>query len=98
MKAQVETGISALSVGSGVDMDMAKKAVGDKVCIMGNVDPINILLQSNSEKVFEESRRIMDIGKQNGGYLFNSGEMIPRDVPEENMRAFVNAGKEFGKY
>lgn len=98
MKAQVATGISALSVGPGVEMAAAKKAVGDKVCIMGNVDPINILLQSNAEKVFEESRRIMEMGKQNGGYLFNSGEMIPRNVPEENMRALIKAGKEFGKY
>lgn len=98
MKAQAATGISALSVGPGVDMDTVKKAIGDKVCIIGNVDPINILLQSNAEKVFEESKRIMEIGKLNGGYLFNSGEMIPRDVPEENMRAFIRAGKEFGRY
>lgn len=98
MKAQAATGISALSVGPGVDMETVKRTVGDKICIMGNVDPINILLQSNSEKVFEESRRIMEIGKKNGGYLFNSGEMIPRDVPEENIKAFIKAGKEFGKY
>lgn len=98
IKAQAGTGISAISVGPGVDMKTAKEAVGDKVCIMGNVDPIGILLQSNAEAVFTESKRIMEIGKQNGGYIFNSGEMIPRDVPEENIRAFIRAGKEFGKY
>lgn len=98
MKAQIKTGISALSVGPGIDIAVVKQEIGDKVCILGNVDPINILLQSSPEKVYEESKRVMEIGKQNGAYIFNSGEMIPRDVPEENMRAFVRAGREFGKY
>lgn len=98
MKVQANTGISAISVGPGVDMQAVKEAVGARVCIMGNVDPIRVLLQSNPEDVYTESKRIMEIGKQNGGYLFNSGEMIPRDVPEENMKAFIRAGKEFGKY
>jgi uroporphyrinogen decarboxylase len=96
MKAQAATGISALSVGPGVDMAVAKQAVGDKVCLMGNVDPINILLYGTPEQVYEESKRIMNIGKRNGGYLFNSGEMIPRAIPEENMNAMIRAGKEFG--
>lgn len=98
MKVQADTGISAISVGPGVDMQVVKDTIGDRICIMGNVDPINILLQSGAEKVYEESERIMEIGKKNGGYLFNSGEMIPRDVPEENMRAFVKAGRDFGAY
>jgi len=79
-------------------MAVVKREIGDKVCILGNVDPIKILLQSSPDKVYDESKRIMETGKQNGGYIFNSGEMIPRDVPEENIRAFVRAGREFGKY
>ena len=98
MKAQAATGISALSVGPGVDMAVAKKAVGDRVCILGNVDPIGYLLQSDAEKVYEESKRVMELGKISGGYIFNSGEMIPRDVPEENMKAMIRAAKDFGKY
>ena len=93
MKAQVATGISAISVGPGVDMSVAKQTVGDKCCIMGNVDPINTLLYGTPEQVSAESKRIMGLGKQNWGYLFNSGEMIPRDVPEENMIAMIQTAK-----
>lgn len=98
MKAQAATGISALSVGPGVDMKVAKEAVGSKVCIMGNVDPIKTLLEGTPEETYQRSKEILEIGKQNGGYIFNSGEMIPRDIPEENMRAFLKAGKDFGGY
>ena len=98
MKAQAATGISAISVGPGVDMAIAKKAVGHKCCILGNVDPINALLQGTKEKVIEDTKRIINIGKQGGGYIFNSGEMIPRDIPEENMIAMIQTARGNSKY
>ena len=98
MAAQIATGISAISVGPGVDMAVAKKAIGDKCAIIGNVDPINYLLYAAPDKVYEETKRIMAIGKQGGGFMIDSGEMIPRDVPEENMKAYIKAAKEFGTY
>lgn len=98
MKAQVKTGISAISVGPGVDMAVAKEAIGDKCCILGNVDPIKALLQGTRERVIEDTKRIVNIGKQCGGYICNSGEMIPRDIPEENMIAMIQTAREYGKY
>jgi uroporphyrinogen decarboxylase len=98
MKAQAATGASALSVGPGVDIAKAIETVGSKVCILGNIDPITMLLQGSVEQVRQETRRIIEIGKQNGGYIFNSGEMIPRDVPEENIRVMIDTAKEFGNY
>ncbi|MDR1566468.1 MAG: uroporphyrinogen decarboxylase family protein [Treponema sp.] len=97
LKLQVRTGVSAISVGPGLDMNDAKAAIGGDVCLLGNVDPINTLLYGTPEKVREDSLRIIAAGGKNGGYLFNSGEMIPRDVPEANMKAFVAAGREAGK-
>ena len=98
IKAQVNTGISVISVGPGVDMDLVKQAVGNKCCILGNVDPINALLQGSKERVIEDTKRIMNIGKEGGGYIFNSGEMIPRDTPEENMRAMIQTARQYSKY
>jgi MtaA/CmuA family methyltransferase len=97
LKLQVRTGVSAISVGPGLDMNDAKAAIGKEVCLMGNVDPINTLLYGTPEKIREDSLRIIAAGGKNGGYLFNSGEMIPRDVPEVNMKTFIAAGREAGK-
>lgn len=85
-------------MGPGVDIADVKQAVGDKVCLIGNIDPINVLMNGTPEKVKEEAKRIIEAGGRNGGYIFNSGEMIPRMTPEENMIAMVEAGREFGKY
>ena len=98
MLAQAATGISALSVGPGADLAAVKRELGNKVCIMGNVDPINVLLYGKPEDVRRESIRVIETGKQGGGYIFSSGEMVPRNVPEENMRAMIAVGREFGRY
>lgn len=92
--AQAEIGMSAVSVGPGLDLAVAKENAGSKVCLLGNVDPINFLLQSDAESVYNETKRVGANGIKGGGYLFNSGEMIPRDVPEENMKAMIRAARE----
>ena len=71
LKQQASTGVSVLSVGPGLDIGKAKAAVGDKVCLIGNLDPVNVLMNGTPE-VAEEARRIMSVSRQGGGYIFNT--------------------------
>jgi len=98
LKIMAKTGVSAVSAGPGVDIGEVKKAIGKEVCVIGNVNPIETLLEKTAEQVYEDSKEVMLKGKPDGGYLYNSGEMIPRDVPEENILAMVKAGRDFGTY
>jgi len=93
LKLQAETGISALSMGPGVELEQVKKELGDKICLMGNIDPILYLLEKDKESVYNEAVRIAKIGKENGGYIFNSGEMIPRDTPAENIKSMIKGAR-----
>jgi len=95
--AQAESGIDILSVGPGIDISLAKKAVGNKICLMGNIDPILYLLEKDADAVYEESKRITNIGTMDGGYIFSSGEMIPRDTPEENIIAMIRGAREINR-
>ena len=45
-----------------------------------------------------EVERIMDACKEGGGYIFNSGEMNPGYVAEENMLAYMNTAKKLSEY
>jgi uroporphyrinogen decarboxylase len=98
LKAMAESGVSIVSVGPGLDISVAKDAIGDKVCIIGNLDPVNVLMNGTPEQVAAEAKRIMNIGKQNGGYIFNTGEMNPRDVPVANMEAMLHAARKARYY
>jgi uroporphyrinogen decarboxylase len=82
----------AVSVGPAADLKAVLDAARGKSCIMGNIDPIEVLMRGTPAQVEREVERLMTIGRQGTGFILNSGEMIPRDVPEENMRAMMRRG------
>jgi uroporphyrinogen decarboxylase len=96
LKLQASTGVSILSNGPGLDIARSKALVGDKICLIGNLDPVNVLMNGTPEQVAAEAQRIMTVGKQNGGYIFNTGEMVPRDTPIENMEAMLAGARRAG--
>ncbi len=78
-----------ISVGPAADLQAVLDAMRGKACIMGNIDPIEVLMRGTPAQVEKEVERLMTIGRQGTGFMLDSGEMIPRDVPEENMRAMM---------
>jgi MtaA/CmuA family methyltransferase len=77
--------VDILDVDSLVDMAAASDAVGAKMVLAGNLDPVQDLLQGNPDFVREKIRRIYDsIGNP---MLVTAGCEIPRDTPHENVMA-----------
>ncbi len=89
--------IDILSVGENANLVAAYNLVGNKKCLCGNVDPIRTLQRGTPEDVEREVKKIIDTVSRRGGHIMNSGEMIPRDTPEENMLAYMSAGRNFWK-
>ena len=85
-----------ISIGPAADMQAVFAAVRGKACIMGNVDPIEVLMRGTPEQVGKDVERLMAMGR-NTSFMLDSGEMIPRDVPEANMRAFMRKGHELAR-
>jgi len=91
---QAGGGFSILSVGPGIDIEEVKGIVGNRVCLSGNIDPIAVLANGTPERVREEVGRVVRNVSRYGGHVMNSGEMAPRDTPEENVRAFVETARQ----
>lgn len=98
IEKQTLLGADVLSVGPGIGIAEAKKATSGKVALIGNLDPLEVLERGAPEKVVAETERIMQTGKNGGGYIFNTGEMVPRETPEENLRAMVRSARQNGEY
>ena len=78
------------------DMAKAKKALGDKCSISGNV-PTSLLLTGTPQQVKEYCRKLIEICAPGGGYILSPG--ANSDIINiENMRAMVEAAKEYGVY
>ena len=80
------------------DLAVLKHAIGSKVCIMGNVHVVNVLLEGTPEEVVKETRRCLDKGSPGGGYILSGNCLLPRDVPPSNLYAMETACREFGQY
>jgi len=89
--------IEPMDPSRGVDPADMKRRVGRRVALMGGVATLT-LLQGTPQQVEEEARNCILKAGGDGGYILAAGCMVPRDTPEENIRALVKTAHEFGRY
>ncbi|MEM2960643.1 MAG: uroporphyrinogen decarboxylase family protein [Candidatus Bathyarchaeia archaeon] len=81
-----------------VNIDDAKRRIGDQICLMGNVDAINTLLRGT---VTEVKRAVIDCIRKaahGGGYILESSENLCTNTPIKNLLSFIRTGRKYGKY
>jgi uroporphyrinogen decarboxylase len=96
----IDTIMNELSIGSYyispiADLAEAKKTIGTRALTCGVIDDIKMIRYTPKE-TREEVKRICDIGKPGGHFLFGTGVM-PESVPEANIRAMLDAAFEYGR-
>ena len=97
-ESMVETGCNVLSIDNRVSLEDTKKRVGDQIVLMGNVDPISVMMQGTVEDVDKAVKQCFLEGWDNPrGYLLSTGCGIPIDSPVENIDALMAAGRKYGK-
>jgi uroporphyrinogen decarboxylase len=89
LDALAETGANILEIDHKMDLGLCKQRVGDRVCLIGNLDPVQIILHGSTEDVRHESRRCIEQAGQGGGFILGTGCFVPYDSPLENLRAMV---------
>ena len=78
------------------DMANAKKIVGSTCSIAGNV-PASVILTGSPAEVKEYCRKLIEICAPGGGYFLTGGATATEARPE-NLRAFMEAAREYGSY
>jgi hypothetical protein len=78
------------------DMAKAKKVLGDKCCIAGNV-PTSLMATGTPKAVKDYCRKLIETCGKGGGYILAGGAQVDNGKPE-NVRAMLDAAKEFGVY
>jgi hypothetical protein len=79
-----------------MDMAQAKKTVGKKNCIMGNL-PISILVTGTVKDVKDGCKKLIEDCAPGGGYILTSAASMDQGKIE-NLHAMMDAVKEFGKF
>ncbi|MGL4734722.1 MAG: uroporphyrinogen decarboxylase [Enterovibrio sp.] len=83
------TGCDAVGVDWTIDIADAKRRIGDKVALQGNMEPS--VLYAPPARIREEVATILAGFGQGNGHVFNLGHGIHQDVPPEHAAAFIQA-------
>ena len=71
---------------------------GNKKCMMGNFDPLDILRDATPEVIRKETTSMIEKNKKGGGYIFCTSEGITQNTPVENMMAMMEAARQCAAY
>ena len=81
-------GCDAVGLDWTMDIGRARRLVGDKVALQGNLDP-NVLF-APPEAVATETRRVLDAFGNHPGHVFNLGHGISQYTPPESVSVLVD--------
>ncbi len=89
LEAMADSGVDALGVDWSIDLSSARKRVGAKVCLQGNLDPA--LLFSTPEKIRVAVKSLLNEWGAHPGLIVNLGHGIEQHTPLENVQALIAA-------
>ncbi|MDW7669037.1 MAG: uroporphyrinogen decarboxylase family protein [Bacillota bacterium] len=94
----ISTGTQVLGFSSSDDLDHIKRASKDRICLLGNLNGIEIV-HWDKAKVEKEVKKLIKKAGRGGGLIIsdNHGE-IPLQVPERVLLEISEAVREYGKY
>ena len=88
LEALAATGCDALGVDWTITLDEARRRVGDRVALQGNLDP-SILL-SEPSVIRREVRRTLESFGPGEGHVFNLGHGITPDVNPDHLAELID--------
>jgi uroporphyrinogen-III decarboxylase len=80
------------------DLAEAKKHLGSRVFIKGNVNPVDTVLNGNAALCYRDACERIAIAKQAGGYILGTACSVPPHAPPENILALTRAAEDVGWY
>ncbi len=89
LEAIADSGCDAVGLDWTTDIGEARRRVGAKVALQGNMDPMTLFASPTA--VAKEATRILDnFGPGNTGHVFNLGHGINQHTPPENVSILVD--------
>ena len=79
-----------------VELADAKRRVGERVFLKGNLDPVNIVLLGTAEQVVKQANQCLAAAAPGGGYILSTACSIPPHAPPENVALLHEVAKSFG--
>ncbi|MFQ3549089.1 MAG: uroporphyrinogen decarboxylase family protein [Armatimonadota bacterium] len=91
-------GLNPIEPLAGMDIGFLKKKYSKNLVLTGNVDCSQLLPFGSTQDVIEATKKCLkDAGEGGGLFIGSSSEIIP-SIPVDNILAFYDTCREYGKY
>jgi uroporphyrinogen decarboxylase len=89
-----DTGFDVLNFSYNLDIGDVRDATGGRLCLMGNVNPLDVGVRGTPEQVKQAA--LAALRRMNGqGMILSMGGGVSPGMPGENIRAMIDAVNEF---
>ena len=91
-------GLNPLEPQAGMDMKKVKDYCGDQICLLGNIDCVDLLPKGTPEQVEQAVIQTIADGAAGGGLIICSSNSLHPGVKPENCMAMFRAVHKHGQY
>lgn len=91
-------GLNPIEPVAGMSLAKTKSLIGDRVCLVGNIDCAHLLPHGTTEQVREAVRQAIADAAAGGGFILTSSNSIHSSCNPQNFVAMVQACHEFSSY
>jgi len=81
-----------------VDLAEAKRRLGGRLFIKGNIDPVNTLLRGTPQECLVAARERIEIAAPGGGYILSTACSVAPHTPPENILRLRETVEIYGRY
>lgn len=92
--ARIFESLDPPSLGGDVDLADAKRRVGDRVCLKGNLDAPGVIHPGPADAVYDKCMECMRAAAAGGGYILSTEQVLPATDPE-HVFAMRRARREY---
>jgi len=89
LESMADTGAHILELDHKVSLKTAAERVGSRICLMGNLDPVELLWRGTPADVAQAARQAIEDGSRRGGFILGSGCEVPVAAPKTNLDAMI---------
>ena len=92
-RAMSETEVQGLSLDALVNLAEIAKVVSSNTVLMGNIDPVRVMINEKPEGVRRAVRQLLNDMAPYPNFILSTGCDLPQETPLENIEAFMGEGK-----
>ncbi len=98
IKSMARAGVDALSLDSpeaGVDLRLVAERIPEDVILIGNLNPTGPILYGTPAGVENDVRDLLENMMDYPNFVLSTGCDLPQETPDENIMAFMKAGRNY---